>query len=233
MDPHHRKIDLQAPADLTYLLTNIRTAAQEKLDTAIPPSAAPQGEDAYRSKVEELVQDYIHRTLLLALPNLSINGFDAPPSLVQPAPTNISNANEKSTSPVNYSEEDIATGNYAPYDPRLAERLRGLYARLEIESENVARMRRDVPKKAADAYVKELSNGLEAGREVKRVEDEEIIDVEMDVGFGEAVKGVDRREEMEKTWKMGTEGLEGLGEITQLIGKLERARRAVEVVQGT
>ena len=64
MDPHHRKIDLQSPADLTYLLNNIKRAAQEKIDVAIPRSAAPQGEDdAYRTKVEELVQE-------VALPRL-------------------------------------------------------------------------------------------------------------------------------------------------------------------
>jgi kinetochor protein Mis14/NSL1 len=57
MDTHHRKIDLQSPSDLTYLLNNIKAAAQEKLDLAIPASAAPEGEDAYRTKVEELVQE--------------------------------------------------------------------------------------------------------------------------------------------------------------------------------
>lgn len=57
MDPHHRKIDLQSPSDLTYLFDNIKTAARQKMDLAIPPSAAPEGEDAYRSKVEELVQE--------------------------------------------------------------------------------------------------------------------------------------------------------------------------------
>ena len=56
MDAHHRKIDLQAPQDLTYLLGNITKAAQEKLDIHFPPSAAPQGEeDAFRTKVEGLV----------------------------------------------------------------------------------------------------------------------------------------------------------------------------------
>ena len=59
MDAHHRKIDLQSPSDLTYLLNNIRTAARQKIDLAIPPSAAPDGEDAYRLKVEELVHEVI------------------------------------------------------------------------------------------------------------------------------------------------------------------------------
>ena len=56
MDPHHRKIDLQSPSDLAFLHNNIKKAAGEKLDQAIPPSAAPAGEDdAYRRQVEELV----------------------------------------------------------------------------------------------------------------------------------------------------------------------------------
>ena len=57
MDVHHRKIDLQSPSDLIYLFDNIKSAALQKIDVAIPPSAAPEGEDTYRSKVEELVQE--------------------------------------------------------------------------------------------------------------------------------------------------------------------------------
>ena len=57
MEAHHRKIDLQSPSDLIFLLNNIKAAAKEKLDLAIPPSAAPSGEDTYRCKVEELVQE--------------------------------------------------------------------------------------------------------------------------------------------------------------------------------
>ena len=61
----HRKIELQAPADLTYLLTNIRQAAREKLDLAMPPSAAPEGkEDAFRMRVEELVHEVCLSTLI-------------------------------------------------------------------------------------------------------------------------------------------------------------------------
>ena len=57
-DPHHRKIDLQSPADLTYLLANIRASAQEKLDNAFPLSAAPKdGDDAFKARVETLVHE--------------------------------------------------------------------------------------------------------------------------------------------------------------------------------
>ena len=62
-----RKIDLQSPADLTYLLTNIQNVAQEKLDLHIPPSAAPEGEDdAFRVKVEQLVHQVLSPTINLS-----------------------------------------------------------------------------------------------------------------------------------------------------------------------
>ena len=69
MDPHHRKIDLQSPSDFTYLLSNINAAAQQKLDQAIPPSAAPKGEeDAFRTKVEELVHQVFPPNDMTVLP---------------------------------------------------------------------------------------------------------------------------------------------------------------------
>ena len=66
MDPHHRKIDLQSAQDLTYLHNNIKNAAVQKLDQAIPLSAAPKGEDdAFRLKVEELVHQVLASSPLL------------------------------------------------------------------------------------------------------------------------------------------------------------------------
>jgi len=54
----HRKIELQAPADLTYLIANLSRAAREKLDKHLPPDAVPEGgEDAMRKRVEELVDE--------------------------------------------------------------------------------------------------------------------------------------------------------------------------------
>ena len=231
MDNHHRKIDLQSPADLTYLLNNIKKAAQEKIDLAIPRSAAPEGEeDAYRNKVEELVQEYITSTLALALPNLSINGFDASPSLLNTAKSNSANASALSN-PSTLSDEDIAAGNYEAYDPRLAERLRALYAQYEAEAEDVARMRREVPKKAAERYTETLKKDLEdeLEDEVKREGVDEgrmTVDVPPLAGLGAS------RGEVERMWIRGREELDGLEGIPGVIGRLEQAGRAVEVVEG-
>lgn len=54
MAEHHRKIELQSPDDLQYLISNIQRAAKEKIDKDLPPI---EGEDRMRTKVEELVQE--------------------------------------------------------------------------------------------------------------------------------------------------------------------------------
>ena len=73
----HRKIELQSPADLTYLIANVTRAAREKIDTHLPPDAAPEGEDALRKRVEQLVDAYIRNTFDAAKDNVSINGMDS------------------------------------------------------------------------------------------------------------------------------------------------------------
>jgi kinetochor protein Mis14/NSL1 len=53
----HRKVELQSPADLTYLIANVSRAAHEKLNKHLPPDAVPGGEDAMRKRVEQLVDE--------------------------------------------------------------------------------------------------------------------------------------------------------------------------------
>ena len=48
----HRRIELQSPQALTYLIANVSRAARTKIDTHLPPDAAPEGEDAMRKRVE-------------------------------------------------------------------------------------------------------------------------------------------------------------------------------------
>ena len=67
--PHHRKIDLQSPSDLTYLISAITASARGKLDRDIPKttSLGDEGakgeakemgrEDGFREKVGALVEE--------------------------------------------------------------------------------------------------------------------------------------------------------------------------------
>lgn len=54
MSEVHRKIELQEQDDLCYLINNVRRAANDKIDLALPPI---EGEDALRKRVEELVHE--------------------------------------------------------------------------------------------------------------------------------------------------------------------------------
>ncbi|GAB1194776.1 hypothetical protein APSETT444_004026 [Aspergillus pseudonomiae] len=54
----HRKIELQAPADFTYLYGNTVALSRQKLDLHLPPSANPEdGPDPMRERVRELVDE--------------------------------------------------------------------------------------------------------------------------------------------------------------------------------
>jgi kinetochor protein Mis14/NSL1 len=54
---HQRKIELQAPEDLTYLLANVRRAAAERINEAFPPVEGADGEDELRNRIERLVEE--------------------------------------------------------------------------------------------------------------------------------------------------------------------------------
>lgn len=54
----HRKIELQTPDDLSYLISNVRRAARERIDEAFPPvNRDDGGDDELRTRIEELVEE--------------------------------------------------------------------------------------------------------------------------------------------------------------------------------
>lgn len=57
----HRRIELQSPADLTYLHANTVSLSRQKLDLHLPPSATGDDEpDPMRERVRELVDEVNH-----------------------------------------------------------------------------------------------------------------------------------------------------------------------------
>ncbi|KNG84282.1 kinetochore protein mis14 [Aspergillus nomiae NRRL 13137] len=143
----HRKIELQAPADFTYLYGNTVALSRQKLDLHLPPSANPEdGPDPMRERVRELVDEYILRTFTSASSSISINGLDSSsPQFPFPAAF---------TAPAE-------TVEYEPYDGHLASRVTSLYAQLESLTTTVAQLRRDAPRRAAETYAAELKKVIE------------------------------------------------------------------------
>lgn len=68
MDGAHRKIELQSPEDLTFLINNVRRAAEEHINAAFPPvddgqDDAAAGGDELRVRIEKLVADVCFSSL--------------------------------------------------------------------------------------------------------------------------------------------------------------------------
>ncbi|CAG8068396.1 unnamed protein product [Penicillium salamii] len=250
---HHRRIELQSPADFTYLYANTVALSRRQLDLHIPPSASEkETPDPMRERVRELVDEYIHKTFDTASASISINGIDSTSSQF-PFPAAF-------TEPVEQVE-------YEQYDSELAARVTSLYAQLESLNTTVAQHRRDAPRRAAKEYAAQLKmmmqededyeNELANSRHEK--EDESMEDQASKDGSRSSFDPAWRleadlgTEEEQERWKSGDIAgvyedtlrillrLQGEGDAVEVgaggealattVGKAERAGRAAEVVE--
>lgn len=225
METTHRKIELQSPLDLQYLLANIRTSARNKINTALPTSSTEPAktEDPLRKRVEELVEEFIAATFTSARPNISVNGLELPSA--QDA--------SSSASATDSAMMEEASENYEPFDTRIPERLRALESQREMLAEQVAGLRSEAPGQFArsyqDRWERECKEGDEKMEEQRTMmmEDLEADGARLDV-YG---PGIERWDDTKKVWERGTEGLFGLkGGLTETVAKLERARDVLEVM---
>lgn len=100
----------------------------------------------------------------------------------------------------------------------------------------MAELRREAPGAAARAYMERLEAEMEEERErdKRRIEEAEEKRAGGEEAAPEELLGaakMERSEEMERMWERGTEGLVGLEKVTEVLATLERARKAIEVVQ--
>lgn len=163
---------------------------------------------------------YIIHTLRLAIPSLTINGFDASSSLLDRA-SHIGLGSDR-VGLNDPSDEEIAAGNYEMYDPRLAEQLRNLYGQYENEAEMVARLRREVPRQAAVSYAETLMQQLALERQ---------IDSTISPATDLLKVRLDRQDQVRKTWENALSSLQDLHDVPQTISKLERAVQVAEAVK--
>ncbi|KAI3045259.1 hypothetical protein CBS147352_7808 [Aspergillus niger] len=208
---HHRKIELQSPADFTYLYANTVALSRAKLDLHLPPSANPNdGPDPMRERVRELVDEYINRTFNSASPSISINGLDST-SPEWPFPAAF-------TAPTEQVE-------YEAYDGKLASRVTSLYAQLESLTTTVAQLRRDAPGRAAKAYAEQLRRALREDEQETEEEEEEMKEMkEEEDEEGQQQQGGDQDTEMTDAGSTTAS--------TQRKGPMTRSRAKLEVSLG-
>lgn len=193
MDGAHRKIELQSPEDLTFLINNVRRAATEHVTAAFPPVEGQDDaeEDELRVRIEKLVDDYISQTFTLAAPNLSINGFDLDPATFPAAYLDASSPASTAGAPPNArkrrqkkkkkqggdedGDDDDGDGDeesqpaavvqYEPFDGRKRLRVEELAREEEDLMREVAALKRRVPAAAAAAYADGFREGVRADEE--------------------------------------------------------------------
>ncbi|KAI7141741.1 hypothetical protein KC343_g14873 [Hortaea werneckii] len=207
----HRKIELQSPADLTYLIANVSRAAREKIDKHLPPDAAPEGEDAMRKRVEQLVEEYIRNTFNAAKNSMSINGMDS-----REMDAELAKAQEG---------EEIE-----PFDTKLAQRIQNLSAQIEQRTLDLANLRRNAPaetsKRFQDSFAKQTEDYDARLQKDEQMKLDEAKNTHMEIGE------MERLDEMQSAWTKGTEQLQelktGLGST---VARMEKAEKAVGVLE--
>ncbi|KAL2891529.1 Kinetochore protein mis14 [Ceratocystis lukuohia] len=220
----HRKIELQSQEDLSYLLSNVRRAARERLDEAFPPVEGDDTEDELRTKIEELVNEYIQKTFTFAAPNLSINGLP-----VDPAPFLSGTAQNASSMP--------PTEAYEPFNERAHQRVLDLAREEEDLLAEIAALKHKVPQHVAGHLAEQFRVTTAADEDAARTHAEAAVRDAVARARTELTqdqtlqKGLVRQEEVEKRYGAALEALRKLTRDTpSTVAKMERARIAGEYV---
>ncbi|KAK0725414.1 hypothetical protein B0H67DRAFT_482933 [Lasiosphaeris hirsuta] len=214
----HRKIELQAPEDFTYLIDNVRRAAADSINAAFPPVEGADGqEDELRVRIEQMVNDYIIQTFTLATPNLTINGLPIDPSHYF-SPT---------SAPL---EPQI---QYEPFDPRKRGRIEDLAREEEDLLRSIAALKRRVPSTTAANWAAATKAGVAADEAALatvtvRVEEDGATSGRKTL---EGMGPMDRQAEAEAAFAGVVETLVRLKrEMPATVAKMERARVAAGYV---
>ncbi|KAK4642479.1 hypothetical protein QC761_509230 [Podospora bellae-mahoneyi] len=229
-DSIQRKIELQSPDDLRYLITNVRKAATDSINAAFPPvlddegNPIPQEEDELRNEIDKLVNDYITRLFTLSLPSLSINGsLSAPPS-----PKTLFSSDPQ-------DHHNPQTDHYEPFDPRKRDRIESLVSQEEDLLRSIAQLKRRVPAATASAYMTATNAQIATDEEMisavlQRAREEGLESGKKALeGMGE----LDRQEVVEGTYIKAVETLGRLKrDMPAVVAKMERARVAGGYVVG-
>lgn len=235
MDASHRKIELQSPSDLTFLTSQIRTAARQKLDLHLPPvpSSDTNGDapDELRRSVEDLVETFVAKVLQGIRHNVSINGIDVVES---------GNEGDMMDGVVNGNgggggegESMVETVEYEPFDDKLRSQLSSTVAKRDALIAKISQQRRTTPKVAAETWMKgfeeedrvwaEIQESLQKDAAAAANGDGEVADVE----------ALQRQDEVERNWERAVTGLQRLNKgLPETRARLERAGDVVGYLGG-
>ncbi|KAG5984244.1 hypothetical protein E4U55_005515 [Claviceps digitariae] len=207
-----RRIELQSPEDLAYLISNVRKAATAHLDEALPRMDG-QGEDKMREEISALVNQYIDETFLLSSDNLSINGLPFTSAQFKSFTTHAPQA-------------------YEPFDTRKRQRVADLITQEEKLLEEVAALKRSVPAQAAAEQASRVEAAMRRDEELVQRRREQAARRAEEQGEGMlALERLPRQQGVEDGFRGAVEVLGRLKrDMPAVVARMERARVAGEYV---
>ncbi|KAF2028772.1 hypothetical protein EK21DRAFT_69150 [Setomelanomma holmii] len=225
MESEHRKIELQSPADLTFLTTQLRTAARRKLDLHLPPVSDTSEPDELRRHVEELVDAFVAQILSGMRNNISINGIDV-----------VQQRGREGQDVMDVEEGEggslVEREEYEVFDDKLRGKVGSTIVRRDALITKISQHRRTTGAQAAQAFQTQfqkdtdamLQQNEEGLRGVGGLKQEDIADIEALV----------RSEEMRRNWERAVEGLSRLNKgLPETRARLERAGDVVGYLGGS
>jgi kinetochor protein Mis14/NSL1 len=223
MDPEHRKIELQSPADLTYLMSQIRLAARQKLDLHLPPVSDSTEPDELRKSVEELVESFVAQVLQGMRHNISINGID-----VVTRGREGDEVDERGNrigmeiDGEGEGESLVEKEEFEAFDEKLRGRLGEAVKRRDALVSKISMHRRTTPLAAAQAWQEQWESEERVLEKAQaEMEKKALAAGEQD---GSAVERLERQEEVERNWERAVDGLGRLNKgLPETRARLERA----------
>ncbi|KAH3944099.1 hypothetical protein HBI56_032510 [Parastagonospora nodorum] len=211
MDTQHRKIELQSPSDLTFLTSQIRTAARQKLDLHLPPVSDSSEPDELRRQVEDLVDAFVAQVLAGMKGNISINGMDVEGAI-------------DGEGTVEATMEGVEREEFEPFDEKLRGKVGSAIARRDALVGKISAHRRTTGEAAAKAFQQQFE------RENEVVAKQVVEEGDMDIA---GVDALEREEEVRRNWERAVEGLGRLNKgLPETRARLERAGDVVGYLGG-
>jgi kinetochor protein Mis14/NSL1 len=208
MDPTHRKIELQSPADLVYIHTKIRHAALSKLNLHLPPVADTSAPDDLRAAVEAAVEAFVAAVLSGVKSNVSVNGME------------MSTLDDAAHTADGVQVQGEPREEFEAFDEKLRARLAKAVQRRDALVKDISVHRRETALQAAGEwqarFEAEAARGVGAAYRAPG-------DADGDVG-GAVEVDVPRLDEVERSWERAVEGLARLNKgLPETRARLERA----------
>ncbi|KAF2718498.1 hypothetical protein K431DRAFT_230703 [Polychaeton citri CBS 116435] len=206
----HRRVELQSPADLHYLVNNLQHVAYKRLDKQFPSDQRNGQQDATRTKAESLIDEYIEKVFASAKWNISINGMHS----------------EEMEAELAKAQEGEET---EPFDAKLAQRVQALSAQIEHQTLQLANLRRTAPAETAHKF--QLSFEKQSHEyEIKIAQESERM-IKEAAETSMEIENIERSGELQETWQKSTGNLNALKVgIAGTITEMERAQKAAVLV---